>query len=338
MNLIKHEVYKVFSQKVIYVALAVFSALCLFDFYSSNDISLHQKTREVYKSLEGKTTEERIAWAKREYEEIKKRPNGEQDDETTARTKVAINILNSDNPGNEELYDLQSWKNIIRFTDHVGFYFIGGLVILGLSNIFSYEYNTRMDSLIFSSKHGRRRITLAKVAAVAVYCSAVCLFFSCLVFVLNGSFLGLDGWNTPLETMVSFYMHTSFEGPIWLFYGMQQLYVIAGSIMLGLLVTFLSSFTKFPLIPAFIAGFIFLLPDVLSKTAINIPYFTDFVAITFKYNELVRMERLGGPDFVTYDIFGIPMSFELYVLILMIVLFTVSCLCIDYKVRKRQVI
>jgi ABC-type transport system involved in multi-copper enzyme maturation permease subunit len=340
MNLIKHEIYKIFSQKVIYIAFVVFVALYSLYFFSTTNLSLQNEIKEIYHTMDGKTTEEKIDWANREYEEIKNRPTPgvKPDDKTSAIASVAIDIQNSVQLGNEEFYDLQGWKNIITFNNQIGFYFIGGLVILGLSNLFSHEYTTRMDSLIFSSKHGRRRMTIAKIAAVAVYCSVFVLLFSCIVLLLNGYFYGLSGWHAPLKTMYHFYSDTSFTGPIWVFYAMQQLYVIVGSILLGLLVVFISSFTKFPMIPAFIGGLVFLLPDVLHKISIGIPIVTELALQILKYNEFVKMERLGSPHFVTFDLMGIPMSYELYMFIIMIAVLIVSCLCIDYKVRKRQVI
>lgn len=278
MELIKHEVYKIFRQKVIYIGFVIFVALYCIYFFS--DIGLSPVVPEI-----------------------------------------------------------TGLSNIMIFNTQIGFYFIGGLTIIGLANNFSREYNSRMDSLIFSSKHGRKKIVLAKIASVLVYVSSVTIAFALFIIVLNGVFYGLVGWDLPLKEMHNFYNGTFYEGSILSFYVIQQLFVIAGSFLLGLFILLLSSLTKRSLVPAFLGGFVFLLPDILMKWGINVSYITDFVYTLFVYMEFIAVEGIGRPHYLPYtQLFEIDFYYEQYLIVRMLFVLVISCICIFYSVRKRQVV
>jgi ABC-type transport system involved in multi-copper enzyme maturation permease subunit len=377
MELIRHEVYKIFRQKVIYIAFIVFAALNTMQFFDG--LTTHDELRELYRTMGNEVTDEKIAWAsqfKREFDEkhaqkipmskewwvksqyagdiintlrIKKmyEEDGSRLEEQLSATKyqsdqdyeykvMKLTLETLKKVGyKDEVHFVHGWRNIIKFNSHVGFYFIGALVIIGLANVYSQEYSTRMDSLIFSSKHGRRRIILAKFIAIVIYCSAVTLAFAIKILSLNGYYYGFSGWNAPFKTMN--YQTPSFAGDIWQFYAMQQLYVVFGSIVLGLLVAFLSSLTRQPMIPAFIVGIVFMLRDV-EKMNINIGIFESILSLVFKYTEFIEMDRLGSYYGSTYNFFGTPLLYHHYVLLMMIPFCVFSCLCIYFNVRRRQVI
>ena len=98
------------------------------------------------------------------------------------------------------------------------------VVAFSLSDVFSGEYRNRTDQLIFCSKHGKRRLYYAKIAAgiTVGLSSAVLLFVFFLLLTL--SIYGSDGMGAQLQlAAISPYPLTIGQGILILF----ALYVLA---------------------------------------------------------------------------------------------------------------
>lgn len=82
---------------------------------------------------------------------------------------------------------------------------------LGLSGVFSEEYAQGMDSLILSSKHGKKTIINAKIIAACIYSLSVFLIFEfteITSYILT--YKSLEGFNTPMNQL-QFYRATPYN-------------------------------------------------------------------------------------------------------------------------------
>ncbi len=376
MQLIKYELYKIFSQKVVYIALSVFILFYCLHFFGALNVALEKKKKLFYEQFGGNITEEKIAWARQVLEAPpRKQPMNE---DLIAQNSVATDIVNAVNlkeqyeqflkesakkverlKGRENVsalqkaelkeievwkkveypksvYYLNGWKNIIQYMNEVGYFFVGALTILGLSNVFSHEYSTRMDSLIFSSRYGRRKIVLAKIAAAAVFCTVINALLACVVFSLNGYCYGLSGWNQPLVTLLDLFSSTGFDGPIWAFYLKQQLYATLGCIILGIFVLLLSSRTKLSIVPAFIGGVVLIFPVVIEMANIPLVMPVKLLLDILRFTDFIKLNHLDNYHFLNF--FGFPLQYGWYLLIIMLTYGFISLLLLMFSIKKRQVI
>ncbi|RXZ81327.1 ABC transporter permease [Paenibacillaceae bacterium] len=227
------------------------------------------------------------------------------------------------------------WNSMLRYLNEVGYLFAAALTILGVSSVFSREYNVRMDSLIFSSRHGRARMTWAKVAAVVLYCTMVVLAFAAVVLLLNGWYYGFSGWDKKLINLHNLYNHTAFTGSISLYFIMQQLYAIAGCIALGLLVMLCSSRTRSPLIPAFICGTIMMLPMLIILLNLSDSFIFELVFRLFRYMEFIELSMLGDNFYLNY--FGTPVLYRYGIIPILALYYVIPVVLLHWSIRRREV-
>ena len=93
----------------------------------------------------------------------------------------------------------KGWINLLSST---GLWFFMVLSIcICIAPIFASEYQTGMDSLIFTSKYGRSKLITAKILAAFLYGSGVFVLNIGLSLMVVLIPFGIDGWNLPIQIM-----------------------------------------------------------------------------------------------------------------------------------------
>lgn len=222
------------------------------------------------------------------------------------------------------------WRNATEF--NMNPLWMAILIIVSICTIFSNEYQSNTASIIFSSKNGQGRLTLAKVISG--------LLFSTIIFlVINGiqvailAMHGFDGWNLPLGFLPS-YARTPYIMNIGTFYMMGLLVSYIGIVLFTLLVMLVSLISKNDMISFAINVVILLGPGFLAKI---MPTYM----LTKIFMEL-NIENLIGPismfgNISTYNILGNP-TLYLNVIVSIAVVSIPIVLYLIYKLGKRQVV
>ena len=206
------------------------------------------------------------------------------------------------------------------------------LIIVSICTIFSNEYQSNTASIIFSSKNGQGRLTLAKVISG--------LLFSTLIFVIiNGiqvlimAMHGFDGWDVPMSFLFG-YGRTPYTINIGTFYIVGLIVSFIGVILFTLIVMLVSLASKNNMISFGIDIAILLGPNFLAKV---MPTYT----LTRIFMEL-NIANLMGPirmfgNISTYNIFGNP-TLHLNVLVTIGIISIPIVLYLINKLGKRQVV
>jgi len=382
MRLVRLELFKIFSQKVIYIAFVFFAGLYGFHFFSQleKESDILAK-RAAYEQFGGQLTGEKIAWAEQVRSEYDKRlSEGKEaghkppiiDPELYGKSAVAFEILNilerqryynshlhwleekiqASQPSSytqkmwlkelamkeeigspDYIINQRGWLNILRFMNEIGYFFVASLAIIGLSGIFSREYTSRMDSLIFSSRHGRKRAVWVKIAAAAIYCLVVVLAFTLYVLALNSSYYGITGWQADLVNLHNLYADTSFGGPIWSFYLLQTLLAVLGCLTLGTLVMYISTRTRRSIIPVFIGGMVFMLPIVTELLQIH--FIAAILNQLFFYTAFIKLELLDRYYFI--NLLGTPIWYGNVLPLIMLACISITTVLMLISIKRRQV-
>lgn len=78
---------------------------------------------------------------------------------------------------------------------------LGFLIIFLTAPIFSTEYSMRMDGLILSSRHGKRKVIFAKFLATCITVTAVFILTTGCYALLSGALVGFEGGNTSIRAL-----------------------------------------------------------------------------------------------------------------------------------------
>lgn len=374
IQLIRQELHKILVQKVIYIASLIFLVLYGVQFIQEMGAhSNRQQVQAMFRQYGGSLTEEKVAWAQRVMvldkqvnqrtgeTSRKTRPAPPTDPELRLQTQVAARFLNAEQlaKGREQasahgqadeaaalgqhterlikpdyIGYHHGWQRILQFMGEAGCFFIGALVILGVSGSYSQEATSRMDNLLLSSRHGRSRLAVAKLTAAALYCAGIVALFNGCAFLFNGIGFGWAGGTMKLVNVVDIYGNTSFGGAVWQFYALQMLYATMGSIVLALLVLLFSSFTRFALLPAVTGGLVYLLPFVAGL--VHLPG-ANIMQWLLRYFDLIQLASLDSA-FCEFTVLGSPIYYAAEPLMGIVIYLALTGLLLAWNVKRRQVV
>lgn len=170
-------------------------------------------------------------------------------------------------------------KEPLEYTPHFGWaqmieYFPGMCSVLALfiaflcAGIFSVEFTTKADAVFFSTVHGRKRGTIAKVKAgfiliTAVYWAAMGIFALLVLFLA-----GWGGGNTMIQTDMigwkSFYNITFIQDALLCFVG-----GYIGCLVIGTLTMLISSRTRSTILAVIVPFIVIFFPELFSSLETN---------------------------------------------------------------------
>lgn len=380
MELFRHELYKVFTRKMVWIGLIFATVLILFSsfatssqltqmygnmndfykhFYSGNEgpitDQLRQKASEWIKT-DGKALVLKIQTGQatvqdkqilafysqiaqpdtltdKRTDKISSLKNDEQNTNNEYdKKKASLNISMLNDIKTSSLYFTLPLGNDIDFPMGLGFVIMGILVLLGVSPIFTEEYSTNMDSLILSSKKGRRSVVTSKILSTIAYCIVVALFVLLLNFLIQAASLGIHGLNAPIQLNSVFT-----DSPYAITYGTYLLIQFGLStlacVFFGLLVLFVSSISVNVLLPFFICGALFASTAFINSLGSAVPTaLAEFSNLS--YTELMRVDELFK-SFKAYNLFGQPVLY-LNMTVGIYVVVTVLSICLTYISFKRR--
>lgn len=256
-------------------------------------------------------------------------PTGHQRLEAEQREKIVQAVGVPDTVLNQ-----QAWQRVLQFMNEIGYFFVAAMTVIGLAGSFSREYAGGMDQLLFSSKHGKSRLTAAKLGAAAIYCASIVLYFAALVLLLYGGSYGLENGTVSLVNLYRIYGDTAFDGAIWQFYGLQQACATVGAIALGWLTLLLSSLTRNALLPALVAGVAFMLPVAVLFMRLPGEIFA-WVLYGLRYMEYIQAAYIDQGRLAVW--FGQSISYQWSVWLQLAATLAVNALLVVGSVRRRQV-
>jgi hypothetical protein len=381
MTLLRHELYKVFGRKIIWLGLLFFVVLIGFSAtgQTSTFIKEYGNINSFYQSMyqgnEGKVSdklqESADNWFKNNYSAyqlksvqgratiqenrefffngqinytqylINERANQITKLQKSLQTESGGYLFRSDSlqlamlkglkaPG---LYFTLPLENDLIFPFGLGFCVMGVLVLLGVSPIFSEEYDTNMDSLILSSKKGRKKVVTAKLLSATVYSAFVSLVVPLANFCFQAARLGVKGWNAPVQ-IVSGFTGSPYPLTVGGVILLQTLVGVIACIFFGMLVLLVSSLSKNIMVPFFSCGCLFALTALLKSTFAGVapPALAAFA--DFSYTELMRVTNLIQ-TFKTYDLFGFPVLY-LNLILAVFTVVTATVICFIYRIFPRH--
>ncbi|MBU3087645.1 ABC transporter permease subunit [Clostridium gasigenes] len=199
-----------------------------------------------------------------------------------------------------KFYFAKGWNDFFSQTSKTSNLFIGIIILLLTSSIFSNEYSSGMDSLIFSSKYGRFKIVKAKLIATIIFSISTIIFYNFIQFIAIMIPTTTIGWNTSIRNQIDF-MYSPYMLTMIQYLGINMLFQVIGAITLSFMVTFISSLYKSSLATFFTSFCIYILPFILMILGL----YKNNVVNSFVDLSIIKL--IG-----TYDVFKVYKSFNIF--------------------------
>lgn len=356
-ELVRFELYKLFSQKGIYITAAILLFLIIFfhQVMPGPDASAYSQ----YKKWEGPVTEQKLQEAKQLAEQGGGRESEVyQDLDLVANFQLdKANILKEVTDKLSKLNDLDSdasrqlqlekkLLSTIHFTDYYyqwpveqmqdyintfGFIFLGTLILIGLSSLFTRETASGVDQYILSTQHGRKTIVHAKLVAALIFvlaCALLSIGFDVVYWIIRA---GNYGWLANIHSIPKYYNSPYTMNMLSFFLLKTAVHVFAG-LMLAICVVFISLLSKNSFFSFICSGFVFAFPFMAEEFVI-VP---GWLAKVFQFSYVTAM-RVDNwfTDFHAVTIFGYPLLLPIaatIVLLLVSALFTMML----YKINEQK--
>ncbi|WP_262392177.1 hypothetical protein [Sporolactobacillus inulinus] len=124
-----------------------------------------------------------------------------------------------------------------------GFIFLGTLILIGLSSLFTRETASGVDQYILSTQHGRKTIVHAKLVAALIFvlaCALLSIGFDVVYWIIRA---GNYGWLANIHSIPKYYNSPYTMNMLSFFLLKTAVHVFAG-LMLAICVVFISLLSK----------------------------------------------------------------------------------------------
>jgi hypothetical protein len=354
-TLIKFELYKIFSQKIVYLTGLVLFIITTLFLRQMTGPSLHS----FYKKYEGPVSQQDIQIASKEDKAIaEKQDNGEEipwkelklrnvyydvimvgDYKKLQRDKIKNLQQRMDNLMDHSGYVYRKFmleKNMIQkihyssvyykipaaqmldYLNTYGFVILGVLIVVGLSPIFTQEAMSGVDQYILSSKHGRKTIVHAKLIASLIFVLVILLIsvsYDLTFWILAD---GNYGWKADIHSIDKFWDSPYSMNMLTYLFIKVGFQFIAGC-ALALFTNFISALCKNPVTSFIINGFVFAFPladDIFIH--FELPSWLNQI-LNFTFTEILMVDGLFK-EFKAVDVFGYPVLYPIFAIFVLLIL------------------
>lgn len=352
---IKFELYKIFSQKIVYLTgLALFIITTLF-LRQMTGPSLHS----FYKKYEGPVSQQDIQIASKEDKAIaEKQDHGEEipwkelklrnvyydvimvgDYKKLQSDKIKNLQQRMDNLMDHSGYVYRKFmleKNMIQKIHYSSVYYkipaaqmldylntyefviLGVLIVVSLSPIFTQEAMSGVDQYILSSKHGRKTIVHAKLIASLIFVLVILLIsvsYDLTFWILAD---GNYGWKADIHSIDKFWDSPYSMNMLTFLFIKVGFQFIAGC-ALALFTNFISALCKNPVTSFIINGFVFAFPladDIFIH--FELPSWLNQI-LNFTFTEILMVDGLFK-EFKAVDVFGYPVLYPIFAIFVLLIL------------------
>lgn len=168
---------------------------------------------------------------------------GKQD--TVACQELSTLLQRLEELGEPEFANTLLWENLFNnWGEHMMQFLLFVPLAFVIAPVFAVERSSGMDSLILSSRNGRRKIVTAKLLSVLVASIIVVILFLAATFMFgflpHGS---LQGWDAAIQSVPT-YARSMFRWKVWQLAAVGAVWLIFTGVVYSLIICFISSRMK----------------------------------------------------------------------------------------------
>lgn len=244
-----------------------------------------------------------------------------------------VGFANSNNP--LKLGSYVTWGDLFKTTNSL-FLLASLFIIFICSSVFSNETSNNINQLIFSTKYGRGKLTIAKICAATSLSIIVFTIITLISFIFFYQYYGMNGWDASIQTNFTFRL---FDFPVEMNNLQVYLLVIgvqlAGLISITGITLLISSITRTPFISLSTSLGAFILPFLLGKifqSGIIIKILNLFPIQYFQVEEMLSIMKTN----IVFFFYDFSSNIVLTISIAIIIKIVMD-LAIYFKIKYSQV-
>jgi ABC-type transport system involved in multi-copper enzyme maturation permease subunit len=235
--------------------------------------------------------------------------------------------------GEPQFHYTRTWRYLFSFLSGGSFLFTSILILLVTAPIFSNEYSSGMDSIILSSKGGRKKIVTAKFIATVIYSILTVTLYNIIQFIGYILPSGTLGWEAPLKSETLFAL-TPYNLNMFQYFCINLLLQILGTVILSLIAVMISSLCKSSRI-AFFSALCFLLYPYILGDVLGIKLKWIIPLIELSVAQVIRVINLFD-RYRVYNFFNSPVLYPYFVVAIIFVMGTVSIIITHFNLARRD--
>lgn len=245
---------------------------------------------------------------------------------------VQLNLQMKLASGEPKFYNVLTWDEMFGFLNGGGTLFLIFFLAIVITPVFSGETASGMDSIILSSKLGRRKIVTAKLLSAAVFALIWVVLFLGLNFILyafpSGAWTGL---NKPLNSIYIFHISPYGGWPIFLYFLVSAGFALSACLTLAMTAAFISATQRSSLLSFGIILGILFLPVVMDAGALRTLFWP---VVDFGFIRIAQSVPLFS-GYKAYNIFGSPFLHP-YAVVIVLFILCAFMIWLTYFVYKRK--
>ena len=163
-----------------------------------------EQRKEVAEIFEGKLSQNTLLTMQEKIDQAKQATVGQ--DENSAFSDGSFKSLETAYPNSPTvtLGYCDGWDKLLSGMGSILSIMICLIVVITLSPVFSEEYALHTDSIIYSARYGRTKLTTSKIIAALEVVIGTYLLYLLLNLVLYGCTYGLQGWNVSIQSSLHY--------------------------------------------------------------------------------------------------------------------------------------
>ncbi|HEY4553645.1 MAG TPA: hypothetical protein VIG80_10650 [Bacillaceae bacterium] len=373
LQLLKFELYKIYSQKSIYIMLLLI--LAFITYATHFDRSGEQEYQQFYRQWEGTITSDKAEKLMLYRDRINnlmdqgEQPSKEEFAVYNISEAVTYRLLKNEGRKaeikelekalHEAVYpyekretelklsmlskidatDLYYHKGPAIMMDMIytfGFVMTAFLTIIGIGPIFSREYSTGMDQFLLSSKHGRSKAVTAKILAAIIFILSVVTVWAVFSSATAAYTYGMNGWKASLQSLYPYYLESPYPFTLGQTYAIMLAIHVTAAIAFGLVTVFISSISPKVMAALMGAGLLFGVPLVLDTVLSADETIAVKALMDLSIYKFMKTKEMFM-EFHAYNILGFPVLHPVLAVILSILYGALFWMMTKRIMRKRQI-
>lgn len=194
-------------------------------------------------------------------------------------------------------------EHIVDFPYHFGSVFIGAVILLSLSSVFSGEHEKNTICLIQVAKYGRCKTAAAKIISSIIFAVFTVVISYAVDFIVNASWRDVSGFNYSIRTLKSF-SKCPYGFSIMQYFYIAIAFTALGTVAFSIFILCLSAAGKNTMTAFVIGSSVFGISYIIHDTN---GFCLKWILKNISYSDIMRVRNLFNRPRI-YEIGGICIS------------------------------
>jgi ABC-type transport system involved in multi-copper enzyme maturation permease subunit len=225
-------------------------------------------------------------------------------------------------------------QETVDFVNVYGLVLTGVFLLIGLAGIYSNEHSSGVENYILSTKNGRTKTMMAKLAASFIFATVTVLLWEAFNLITHTIIYGTKGWDLPLQYSFK-YFSSPYNFTFMEYHLIQIAFHLLGAIAFAGVIVLISTLSKSTVISFFVSGFLFGIP-ILVDSIMNMKQEWIKDILRYTLTNIMKVEELFT-NFISVNVLGYPVLAPFIGLAFTVSILVLTVFLAKYIIIKKQI-